>query len=92
MSNQITRVELNKELRNFAIEDMQIAQDNGSIAIAQTLRGLVTLRVVGGESCPFLAYEVLSAWNVPLTGIMSEEETIEFLMSIYDVSDCEIID
>ena len=89
MSNQITRVELNKALREYALEDMQIAQDNGQVAIAQTLRGLVTLKYA---NTPFIAYEVLSACNVPLTGLLSENDAIDFLMSIYDTSACEIID
>ena len=89
MSNQITRTQLNKELRIYAIEDMQIAQDNGQVAIAQTLRGLVTLKYA---NTPFVAYEVLSSWGQPLTGLLSENDAIDFLMSIYDTSACEIID
>ena len=89
MSNQITRVELNKALREYAIQDMEIAQDNGEVAIAQTLRGLVTLKYA---NTPFVCYEVLSSWGVPLTGLLSENDAIEFLMSIYDTSECEIID
>ena len=92
MSNEITRVELNKALREYAIEDIQTAEENGSISIAQTLRGLVTLRVVGRLYCPLISYEVLSASNLPLTGLLSENDTIDFLMSIYDTSGCKIID
>lgn len=89
MSNQITRTELNKELRIYALEDMQIAQDNGQVAIAQTLRGLVTLKYA---NTPFACYEVLSSWGQPLTGLLSENDAIEFLMSIYDCSECDIIE
>ena len=89
MLNQITRTELNKMLREYAIQDMGNAKEGGMIHIAQTLRGTVTLEMV---DAPYEAYRVMSAWNVPLTEVMSEEQTIQFIMSIYDVSECEIID
>jgi len=89
MKNRITRDELNKSLREFAIEDMSYARDGGEVAIAQTLRGTVTLKYA---NTPFIAYEVLSASNVPITGLMSEEDTIQFIVSIYDTSGCEVVD
>ena len=89
MSNTITRVALDKMLREYAIQDVQIAKEDSMIHIAQTLRGTVTLEMV---DAPYEAYRVMSAWNVALTPTMSEEETIQFIMSIYDCSECEIID
>ena len=73
MSNQITRVELNKELREFAIEDMGYAKDGCQVAIAQTLRGLITLHLV---DAPFEAYQVSNGFGTMLTEILSEEQMI----------------
>jgi hypothetical protein len=85
----MTTIELNKALREYAIEDMGYAKEGGQIAIAQTLKGLITLKVVDG---PYEAYQVYNNRNEQLTGVMSEEQMIVWLSKVYDVSEVEVID
>jgi len=85
----MTRLELNKALREYSQEDMDIAKGEGQVAIAQTLKGLITLKYA---EVPFIAYEVTDGFSTSLTGLMNEEQTIEFLMSVYDVSEVEVVD
>jgi hypothetical protein len=85
----MTTIELNKALREYAIEDMGYAKEGGQIAIAQTLKGLITLKVV---DAPYEAYQVYNNRNEQLTGVMSEEQMIVWLSKVYDVSEVEVID
>ena len=85
----MTTIELNKALREYAIEDMGYAKEDGQIAIAQTLKGLINLHVVDG---PYEAYQVYNNRNEQLTGVMSEEQMIVWLSKVYDVSEVEVID
>ena len=85
----MTTLELNKALREYAIEDMGYAKEGGQIAIAQTLKGLINLHVV---DAPYEAYQVYNNRNEQLTGVMSEEQMIVWLSKVYDVSEVEVID
>lgn len=84
----MTRAELNEALREYAVEDMAIAKEDGQIAIAQTLKGLINLHVVDG---PYEAYQVYNNRNEQLTGVMSEEQMIVWLSKVYDVSEVEVV-
>ncbi len=88
-TNKMTRLELNNALREYAIEDMGYAKESGQIAIAQTLKGLITLHQV---DAPFEAYQVFNNRNEQLTGVMSEEQMIVWLSRVYDVSEVEVVD
>lgn len=85
----MTTLELNNALREYAIEDMGYAKEGGQIAIAQTLKGLITLQYV---DAPYEAYQVYNNRNEQLTGVMSEEQMIVWLSKVYDVSSVEVID
>ena len=82
----MTTTELNNALLEYATEDVQYAADNGQNAIAQTLKGLVNIACIG---------EVFQAYNnrnEQLTGLMSKERMINYVIGLYDVSDVVITD
>ena len=82
----MTRLELNEILVCYAQEDMGYARDGGQVAIAQTLNGLITL-----EYCNNDCYKVLNRLGESITGLMNRQDTLEYLMGVYDCSDVEVI-
>jgi len=81
----MTRLELNEILVCYAQEDMGYARDGGQVAIAETLKGLITLEY--SNDC----YEVLDRLGDSITGLMNRQDTLEYLMGVYDCSDVEVI-
>ena len=77
----MTREELNNATLEYAREDIGYAKQDGMIAIAQTLKGLINLEVVNGF------YQVKNNRNELLTGIMNEEQMVVWLSKVYDVSE-----
>jgi hypothetical protein len=78
--------ELNKALLGYAQEDVQLAEDNGQHAIAQTLKGLVNIACIGE------VFQAFNNRNEQLTAPMGKLKMIDWTSKIYDVSEVVITD
>ena len=82
----MTQSQLDQMLIEYAKEDLGHAKDGGTIAIAQTLKGLVTINYLGND-----IYQAYNNMGEQLTGAMGVERMIGWMSKIYDVSEVEIV-
>ena len=82
----MTQSQLDQMLVDYAKEDLGYAKDGGTISIAQTLKGLVTINYLGND-----VYQAYNNMNEQLTATMNEDRMIGWLAKIYDVSEVEIV-
>ena len=80
------RAELNNTLVEYANEDLGYARTSGSIAIADTLRGLITI------NCTMNIYKAFNSLGEALTGDINEERMTNWLISQYDTTAVELED
>ncbi len=82
----MTQSQLDQMLIEYAQEDLGFAKDGGTIAIAQTLKGLVTINYLGND-----VYQAYNNMGEQLTGVMNEARMISWVSKVYDVSEIEIV-
>lgn len=75
MINETNTNESNIWLKDYALEDMQFAKEEGQIAITETQLGLVEL------TFSLDSYEVTNKFGQSYSGSMNKEQTINFLIN-----------
>ena len=82
----MTYKQLRSTLKTYANEDLGYARESGSMVVADTLRGNITINYEAD------AYIVFNSKGEQLSGHMTRKSMISWLIKQYDVSAVEIED
>jgi len=83
----MTQAELNITLVEYAKEDLGYAKEDGQIAIAQTLEGLINISYSDSDE----TFQAFNNKNEQLTYMIDEGRMINWLIGKYDVSEVEVV-
>ena len=82
----MTQVELDQLLIEYAQQDLGYAKEDGTIAICETLKGLVTINYLGND-----IYQAYNNMGEQLTGAMNEARMIVWVTKIYDTIEMDVV-
>ena len=82
----MTQSQLDQMLLAYAKQDLSYAKQGGTIAICETLKGLVTINYLGSD-----IYQAFNNMGEQLTGAMDEARMVVWVSKIYDTIEMDVV-